>query len=422
MIASRKIRSSASLLSAFLLTGVSQTSLASEIDMKVSGFASFYGSTALSDKEEGESQEGISEETDLRSWNKFGLRLDVDLQENLKFGAQVLAKGQETGEPGTSAYDPEFDWIYASYQFTDGLSLSAGRMRLPLFMYSEYIDVGYAYQWVTAPSTVYGNPSFNAYEGLQLLWSTDMGNEWYSDVQIWAGNSEEYEETLEDIILLDNLAGISWQVEHEWLSLRAVYMLAKVTASVELLDPIVQRINSNIGALVSGYDFKTTDVYGDDWVMDAEDGHFFGFGAMLDFDTFFFDAEVTHIDVDDQALLGELNSYYASAGLRLPGMVTLSLTYGVDEDNYNEDAYDAFYDYLISFAGSSADTEALATGVDSGLQIAQVYEVASYNFTARWDFHPKAAMKLEYMQQELQISDQDPTKPETLRLGLDLIF
>ncbi|NRB41110.1 MAG: hypothetical protein HRU20_22000 [Pseudomonadales bacterium] len=105
------------------------TAYAAETDVNFSGFATVaYGKT-VSDYEEG----------NFRDFNKFGLRLDADLQDDLTLTAQMTANGDDD-------YELDIDWLFATYYFTPSLALSVGKVRAPLFMYSDFLDVGYAYQ------------------------------------------------------------------------------------------------------------------------------------------------------------------------------------------------------------------------------------------------------------------------------------
>ena len=191
----------------------SQLATAAEADVSFSGFASFYYGKALSDADEGGTTEGLGQEGEYRDFNKLGLRMDVDLEEKLSFTAQAIAKGKND-------YDLEFDWINATFAITPDLTVSVGRMRLPIFMYSDYIDVGYAYQWVAPPHSVYGVPSFTAYEGANIRWVADMGGDWTSDLVVYAGNIEEEEENVGTTLTFEDGAGFTWSVDREWLTLR----------------------------------------------------------------------------------------------------------------------------------------------------------------------------------------------------------
>lgn len=58
--------------------------------------------------------------------------------------------------------------------FTPNLSLRAGRMILPVFMYSEYRKVGFALPWVRPPSEFYNVPNQTT-DGLGLIYKRDFG-------------------------------------------------------------------------------------------------------------------------------------------------------------------------------------------------------------------------------------------------------
>ena len=80
------------------------------------GFASFAYARALDDDPKG-GQKGINfgsitEEGEYRDFNRLGLRLDMDLGDNLSFATQAVMRGSED-------YEPDFDWIYLSYQINN---------------------------------------------------------------------------------------------------------------------------------------------------------------------------------------------------------------------------------------------------------------------------------------------------------------
>ncbi|NRB42266.1 MAG: hypothetical protein HRU20_27990, partial [Pseudomonadales bacterium] len=145
---------------------------AAETDINFSGFASFVSAKAISDESEG-ALHGIDRDIEYRDFNKLGLRMDADLRDNLTFTAQFKVHG-------ANDYQPEVDWLFATYSFLPNLSLSVGKVRVPLYMYSDYLDVGYAYQWISPPYSVYGLPSFTSMEGAKLSWTADLGGDWSS--------------------------------------------------------------------------------------------------------------------------------------------------------------------------------------------------------------------------------------------------
>ena len=162
---------------------LAQTAYAIEPEnVNFAGFASFGYAKAIDEDtktnpytgQEASGLDGITEEGEYRDYNKFGFRLDADLGDKLSFATQMFVDG-------TTDYDPSFDWIYINYAITPSVNVSVGRMILPLYMYSDYFDVGYAYQWIRPPDAVYGGGNnVKTGDGLRLTWRSDMGSSWSS--------------------------------------------------------------------------------------------------------------------------------------------------------------------------------------------------------------------------------------------------
>lgn len=50
-----------------------------------------------------------------------------------------------------------------------------GRLRIPFFYYSEFLEVGYAYNWVRLPSDIY-NISFSSFDGIDFTQRFSIGS------------------------------------------------------------------------------------------------------------------------------------------------------------------------------------------------------------------------------------------------------
>lgn len=86
---------------------------------------------------------------------------------------------------------PTVDWAYLSWspiKEVPGLTFQAGRMRIPLYYYSDYLYIGYAYPWVRPAPDVYGWPIY-AYDGVNATWKTQLGkSDWSMTASMWYGN------------------------------------------------------------------------------------------------------------------------------------------------------------------------------------------------------------------------------------------
>lgn len=113
----------------------------------------------------------ITDDTCYDCDTTFGLQLDVGIAEGFGASGQVVKRTQDSWS------DPELEWAYLFYEFDD-FEVRAGRLRLPLFLASEYYYVGQAYPWIRPPQEVYDSIlGFTFYDGLSLSWDYEISDE-----------------------------------------------------------------------------------------------------------------------------------------------------------------------------------------------------------------------------------------------------
>jgi hypothetical protein len=89
----------------------------------------------------------------------FALRTDATITDTISVVAQALMHSSENRENG-------IQWLYLDYRPTKAWSFKLGRQRIPFFTYSDVIDVGFAYPWITPPIQVYANYLFSEFDGV----------------------------------------------------------------------------------------------------------------------------------------------------------------------------------------------------------------------------------------------------------------
>jgi len=100
----------------------------------------------------------------------FGLQLDY-YYDAFKASVQVVKRPQDNWS------DPQLEWAYVGYE-VESLEFRAGRLRLPLFLASEYYYVGQAYTPARPPSEVYNSVlGITAYNGLSVSWLHDLNDD-----------------------------------------------------------------------------------------------------------------------------------------------------------------------------------------------------------------------------------------------------
>lgn len=108
------------------------------------------------------------DEFDIAQETRMGIQANAILADNMRATMQVMTRAN-------NEYQPQVEWLFVNYAITEDLDLQAGKLRLPVYYFSEYMDVGIAYPWVRVPSDAYSLDLTN-FNGLQLNHRTFVGD------------------------------------------------------------------------------------------------------------------------------------------------------------------------------------------------------------------------------------------------------
>jgi hypothetical protein len=190
-----------------------------QADIAFNGFANIVGGVTTSSEDR---LFGYDDNFDFKNDSLFALQATSDLGDGLGVTAQIIARGNDD-------WDPDFAWAYVSYDANDNWRFLAGRQRAPFYMYSDYLDVSFAYPWITPPNGVYDLP-IDSFDGLGAIYTTALG-EFDTTVHfIYGSNTDSasfFGETIDPTF--DGLFGASFTFNREWLTLRAAYFVAEST-------------------------------------------------------------------------------------------------------------------------------------------------------------------------------------------------
>lgn len=113
---------------------------------------------------------GFTDENCYDCDTTFGVQLDY-FYNSFKASVQVVKPPQYDWS------DPQLEWAYVGYEFND-FDVSIGRLRLPLFLASEYYYVGQAYMTARPPTEVYNSVlGITAFNGIKVSWTHDVSDE-----------------------------------------------------------------------------------------------------------------------------------------------------------------------------------------------------------------------------------------------------
>ncbi|CBL45278.1 Hypothetical protein HDN1F_16950 [gamma proteobacterium HdN1] len=399
---------------------------AQAVDLRFDGFATFEVGQVLDDKELPKDLmgnrlpfRGFDDQINFQSNNVFALQARADLGGDLSATTQIIAKG-------ATDYDAKFTWAYISYDLTPELTLSVGRFRIPYFIYSDTLDVGYSYHFIQPPVNTYEIGGFDATNGVKLEWQTDVGG-WTSRATALTGRSDT-ELTLPMLSApikgkVPRLGLLTWSMNHDWFTARAIY--AHSSLSIDFKEFLDSNVFNPIEASLAPFDFHFSPGAKKQVYVQEDKAKFYGVGFIIDPGPFFVIAEATTLNLYDSFMRNPNMGQYVSAGLRI-GKFTPYITIENAESDFNKKGYQRLVGELPGALHSIQDqTGAFANAHDylsatlRGLFNADLHEEDAYNLGLRYDFHPSAAFKIEYMMANDHMHN---VKPSAIAAAVSVIF
>ncbi|EDM67249.1 hypothetical protein PE36_12422 [Moritella sp. PE36] len=123
----------------------------------------------------------ITDDTCYDCDTTLGLQGDIRFNDSFNASIQVVKRPQDDWS------SPQLEWAYVGYSVSD-FNLKIGRLRLPLFLSSEYYYVGQAYTSARPPQEVYNSIlGITSYEGISGTWDIEINDESYLTIAPYLG-------------------------------------------------------------------------------------------------------------------------------------------------------------------------------------------------------------------------------------------
>lgn len=314
------------------------TSVAQATEMSVNGFASIAYTDSANDSGYAQVKDG-----DFKPDSLFGLQASFDIDSKLNALAQVVAHGQQD-------WELDLTMAYLGYTFDNGVQVRGGRLRLPMFFLSEYLQVGYAQPWARSPNEVYGMRPFQALTGADIQYEFEFDDS-YFQLQGYAGSQSFSLENVEGE--LKDAFGMSAMWYDDNISFRLGYNIATA---------------NSIG--LNSYD---------------EDTSFMSAGVRYDDGKWLLIAEHTQTKISSDtatALYPENIAGYITAGYRINSLMPY-----VSASRITTDKVDVVKD-------KNGDAFAIPGLISQEAALDYVnYDVNSYSVGVRWDIQPGLSLK-----------------------------
>ena len=334
-------------------------------EYRFNGFGTL-GFTHLGGENEGRSY-GIQGQTN-DSWrgdqlSKFGAQLSYGLTDTLGVTVQATAKAEQ------DEWKANLEWAYLSWQADDNLMLRAGRLRSPVFMYSETLDVGYTYPWLRLPDEVYSLVHLTNYEGADAVYTLPLS---YGSVtfQLAGGQAKDRDyyayDDLHDMDYKDIFGASVSLASNDFGTLRVGYVEAA-------LDSLIQGYVPSIGQTLEWLELR------------GATGKFTSVGYQYDNGTWLTANEWVRRVIEGDGQQG-IDAFYLMGGRRF-GDFLAHLTYAqLDEQDGRQNSWTAGLNYqlrptvVLKGEYKRVDTSGGSDGVFTR-NAQQVYDNAAYGLT-----------------------------------------
>lgn len=375
------------------------TSASAEITF--SGFASFVGGKF---SEDNYTYAGYDDDVSFSPDTVVGIQLGSKLTEEIKVTAQLVAKGLDD-------YDVEAELAYLTYAVNPFWDVRVGRIRAPLFYYSDFLDVGYAYPWIRPPSEVYRINTFSSFDGIDTLYRSRLGS-WDATYQFFYGNAEAEQDSSSGPLQsdLDNFMGVNFTFNRDWLTLRAGYVQSDFTSEVSA-------DLAGLLSLVEGAGF--VDVAAEFDPRNERSVDYVALAAIIDYNDWLVNMEYTTISWDKPTYFFNDDAWFIMVGRRV-GSYIFHLTYAAQEEDPDYDKN------TIPSTGVPDGVVALRNALNGAIAN---NDDSSITLGVRYDMDAGVALKAEITRFESDIAEplfpgqQSSLDDGTLiSVGLDVVF
>ncbi len=206
-------------------------------NIRINGFGQVVGGTTMSNDH---AAQGYGADPKFDQESLYALQISAPLTSKMTATAQLLGRGTED-------FKPKFAWAYLKYQISDDWSVKLGRQRIPIFYFSETLDVGVSYPWLRPPTAVYGLAAgVTNFDAITVGYSHQWGKlrfepvlsygQWKGGIN-YAGSESTFTGTQMAVISLTT-------TYDEWISLHTNYATWKSSVTGSPMDGLIAGLNS----------------------------------------------------------------------------------------------------------------------------------------------------------------------------------
>ncbi|MFZ6843295.1 hypothetical protein [Undibacterium sp. RuTC16W] len=309
---------------------------------------------------------GVKSSAKMGVDSNFGIQATAKMNDWLSLTGQGLVSKHVTDEFGA-----ELAWAFAKFKATDNLSIRVGRMGLPVYMISDYLNVGYSNTYLRPPVEMYSQVNLQNVDGIDAIYQTSFGDSTLTS-QVAIGKSETKGNGNSYTAKFTSIAGINLVLENGPFTVRFGHIATKfdVDDSVSL--------NAVVGGLTK-YGFVSA---ANSLKIHDNKASFTSLGLGVDWKNVIVQSEYG-VRKSESLSLPDTTSWYTMFGYRMGKFTPYYHHASVKQDSPR----------TIAGLPTTGPLAGLTAGANTFASLAPIQ--TSNSVGLRWDFSKSADLKLQ---------------------------
>ncbi len=317
---------------------------------------------------------------------RLGVQVNYTLGSQVDMVAQAIARQRARFAKDIDA----LEWAYAAYRPNADWTVRAGRVNLDAFLMADYRNVGYGFMAARPPAELYAMlPT--------TLDGADVARSWFQGDAQWRAKLMVGSSPIGDIQSakpgrIHRVTGAMVSREEGGLLVRASAARTRIDMDLSDYTPALDALGQ-LASLPIPTVADRARLLRDRLGARSVWGNFWEVGLRHELADWQWSAEIVRIDA---APLIRQTAAYANVGRRI-GDWTPYVGYARTRDAMPQLDMPAWQAALTPVMGPAGAVQAQALGsLATGAVNASRVQQANWSIGARWDFHPQAALKLQW--------------------------
>ena len=315
--------------------------------------------------------------------SNFGLQADYTINDWLSVTGQGLVRKDAEDD-----YGADLTWAFVKAKVSDDVSIRAGRVGLPVFMISDYRNVGYANTFLRPPVELYSQVPFNSIDGADITWQHSFGDTTYT-AQFAAGRTKSQ---LAGGLTAEgrSMTALNLVAEHGPVTLRFGRADGKLTINN---SASLNGLMAGLRTAGTGYHFPQLNQLATDLALDHKKASFTSAGLGLDWNDIVVQTEYAKRKTD--SYVNDTTSWYTMAGYRFGKVLPYYIHSSLKIDGYPTNTIPAACP--AGYPASCTPTLAVLSGGVNSLKNSGIGqgEQTTDSIGVRWDLYRSVDLKMQ---------------------------